>query len=81
MIKNENNKDSKKSVKKITNSKNTIKKNVDKNKKQKITKTTKKHISEMSKFKFDALKLEISIIQKFTENLEVPEVEDLEDFE
>jgi hypothetical protein len=35
----------------------------------------------MSKFKFDALKLEISIIQKFTENLEVPEVEDLEDFE
>lgn len=50
-------------------------------KKVKYEKTTKKHLSEMSKFKFDALKLEISIIQRFTENLDVPEVEDIEDLE
>jgi hypothetical protein len=55
--------------KKITNSKP---------KKIKYEKTTKKHLNEMSKFKFDSLKLEISIIQRFTENLDVPIIEDLE---
>ncbi len=47
-------------------------------KKIKYEKTTKKHLNEISKFKFDALKLEISIIQRFTENLDVPIIEDLE---
>lgn len=74
---------SKKTTKK-TNLKNTTPKKINsKNKVKKIKteKTTKKQLNDLNKYKFDALKLEISIIQRFTQNIQIPVIADLEELD